>query len=160
MAAARSKLKLPIVTNAGTAPARATLLVRGETSASTHALPAELLPVGDRIHLRAPARVQNGSAHAEEGTLVAQLDGANGPEVLVGRVRVTSSGRLRLEDVPSVDRPAARRARAAHRRADLRRVGRRLELRRVAMKVGVPVVEHLPARARRIVQDRARSLGL
>ena len=161
-------LLLPVATRPGTAASDAALVVRAGSANPPVVHPARLVAVGDRIHLRARGRLHgheagrdNGETRADSpslpaGTwdLAARLDGPDGPEITLGRVRVRANGQLAVTDVRPIDRGTARRVRQVrtkHRRQDVKRVVRRV--------VG-PIAQRLPAGPRKALRTRFRSWGL
>ena len=86
--------------------------------------------------------------------MAARLDGPDGPEIALGKVRVSANGSLAVIDVRPVDRGMARQLRQLrikHRRQDVKRVVRRM--------VG-PIAQRLPAGPRKALRARFRSWGL
>jgi len=146
------EFELPIATRPGTAPTEALLVVRGDSAATTHSLPAVLLPIGDRMHLRARSRLDGGAKpHTGTFDLVGWLDGASTPEVMIGKVKVPANGRLSVSEMPVVDPAVARKARTTHRRAETQRIARRF---------GGPLLRRLSPGPRHAIRARARSWGL
>ena len=163
-------LLLPVATRPGTAASDAALVVRAGPTSTPLVQPARLVAVGDRIHLRTRARLadrdntdrdtdtdrDNAMARAvspslRAGTwdLAARLDGPAGPEIALGKVRVSANGSLAVTHVRPIDRGTARQVRqvrAKHRRQDVKRAVRR---------VAGPIAA---ASAGRSAQGAARSL--
>jgi hypothetical protein len=163
-------LLLPVATRPGTAASDAALVIRtGSPTDAPIVQPARLVAVGDRIHLRARGRLTDrnnadrddgetlaGSPSLRAGTweLAARLDGPDGAEVNLGKVRVRANGRLTVTDVRPIDRGTARQVRAVrttHRRQDMKRVIRRMVR---------PIAQRLPAGPRKALRARFRSWGL
>ncbi len=155
-------LLLPVATGAGTAATEAALVVRAGPGDAPVIQPAQLVAVGDRVHLRARSRLaakqeirtdQGDSVSLRAGTwdLAARLDGPDDPEVALGKVRVRANGQLVLIDVRPIDRDTARRARTKHRRQDVKRV---------VLRVVRPIAQRLPPGPRKALRARFRSWGL
>ena len=151
------EIELAAVSHPGTAPARAWLVLRGNTPEAAFAgLPAVLEPVGGRVHLR-PANAKESATpftQLRAGTwqLSARLDGgASGPELKIGQVRVDDRGRLHpVDGLDSVDPATAREA----------DVQRRRSAKRSALKrIGGPVMRRLKPAARKRLRRMAARLG-
>jgi len=160
---------LPVATRPGTVASDAALVVRSGPTDAPVVQPAQLVAVGDRIHLRARGRLADrdntdrdngetraGSPSLRAGTweLAARLDGPDGPEIALGKVRVSANGSLAVIDVRPIDRGTARQVRqirTKHRRQDVKRVFRR---------VVRPIAQRLPAGPRKALRARFRSWGL
>ncbi|SEG86348.1 Glycosyltransferase involved in cell wall bisynthesis [Actinacidiphila yanglinensis] len=151
----RLEVELSAITHPGTAPADATLRLRAESGGDVAAeLPATLLPVGGRVHLRADGRL-DAAAQATVGagtwTLSACLDGAKAPELEIGPVQVDRHGRIRLSDGLAVVAPSTAR--------DARRQRRRAALRAVLRQVGGPLVRRMGPAGRKRARRWAGKLG-
>lgn len=163
-------LLLPVATRPGTPASDATLVIRaGALTGAPIVLPARLVGVGDRIHLRARGRItarahanrDKGEARIESPSqrdgsweLAARLDGPDGPEVALGKVRVRAHGSLTTIDVRPLDRATARQVR------QIRRKHRRQDMKRAVRRVVAPIARRLPAGPRKALRARFRSWGL
>jgi glycosyltransferase involved in cell wall biosynthesis len=151
------ELELAAVSVPGTDRSAAWLVLRGKgANTGSVALPADLVPVGGRVHLRIKEQLDSSAPFTglRPGTwqLSARLDGHGaGPELKIGQVKVDDKGRLRITDGLGTVDPATAQAASAERR--------RAAKRGVLKRIGGPVMRRVNPAARKKLRRLAAKLG-